>query len=153
MAHCHGALGPWENSPKLASAGPQAGRPQRATFLQMHLLSMQHNRIDRFDGMRRRRSIFWQLVQSSYRCGCPYFKITFQKHCRSLKITLHCNLSLSSIQKWTDAFISFRFVLIWLLHNTKLVFPSEILTRVLVSWFTYKQFCPAAPSKCDWRSD
>ena len=40
-----------------------------------------------------------QLVQSSYRYGCPYLKITFQKHCRSLKITLHGNLSLSSIQK------------------------------------------------------
>ena len=81
------------------------------------------------------------VVQSSYRYGCPYLKITFQKHYpyRSLKITLHGpgNLSLSSIQKWTTlslvSDLSFvrKLKFVWLSGEKKYGLESAIGCRFI----------------------
>ena len=79
-------------------------------------------------------------ISAVYRYGCRYLKIQFQKHYRSLKITLHGDLSLSSIQKWTDAFISFRFVLIWLLHNKNYGRMRFCFHAIRIILFFFKQY-------------
>ena len=114
---------------KLASEPPYGGCLTSHNAQDPDLFKLSRNYCQ-YNTIRLSLTINLLAISAVYRHGCRYLKIQFQKHYgyRFLKITLHGNLSLSSIQKWTDAFISFRFVLIWLLHNKNSLSPSEILS-------------------------